>query len=86
MMNFQILEFNTESDHIHVLIEDPPKLSVSVMVNSLKGVCSRRYRQTGYPKPDGKDAMGSPSYFVSSLVGATLEVLKCYIRKQEKPS
>ncbi|MEY3555560.1 MAG: IS200/IS605 family transposase, partial [Microcystis aeruginosa Ma_QC_Ch_20071001_S25] len=28
----------------------------------------------------------SPSYFVSSVGGATLEVLKCYIKDQEKPS
>jgi len=26
------------------------------MVNSLKGVSSRRYGQAGYPKPYGKDA------------------------------
>ncbi|MBE9075535.1 transposase, partial [Microcystis sp. LEGE 08355] len=28
----------------------------------------------------------SPSYFVSSVGGAPLEVLKCYIENQEKPS
>ena len=37
-MDFNILEFNGESDHIHVLLEYPPKLSISQMVNSLKGV------------------------------------------------
>jgi len=37
-MNFKILEFNGENDHIHALIEYPPKLSISQMVNSLKGV------------------------------------------------
>ena len=85
-MNFQILEFNGESDHTHALIEYTPKLSISVMVNSLKGVSSRRYGQAGYPKPHGKDALWSPSYFVSSVGGAPLEVLKCYIENQEKPS
>jgi putative transposase len=49
-MNFQVLEFNGESDHVHALIEYPPKLSISVMVNSLKGVSSRRYGQAGYPR------------------------------------
>lgn len=42
-MNFQVLEFNGEADHIHVLIEYPPKLSISSIVNALKGVSSRRY-------------------------------------------
>nr|WP_265415805.1 IS200/IS605 family transposase [Aphanothece sacrum] len=27
-MNFKVLEFNGESDHVHVLIEYPPKLSI----------------------------------------------------------
>ncbi len=79
-MNFQILEFNGEADHIHVLIEYPPKLSVSSIVNALKGVSSRRYGQAGYPKPYGKDALWSPSYFVSSVGGAPIEVLKQYIK------
>jgi putative transposase len=85
-MDFQIQEFNGEGDHIHVLIEFPPKLSVSQMVNALKGVSSRRYGQEGYKKPYGKDALWSPSYFVSSIGGAPLEVLKKYIQNQEKPS
>ena len=48
-MDFEILEFNGESDHIHALIELPPKLSVSQIVNALKGVSSRRYGQAGRP-------------------------------------
>lgn len=84
-MGFKVIEFNGETDHIHALIEFPPKLSVSQMVNALKGVSSRRYGQAGYPKPYGKDALWSPSYFVSSVGGAPLEVLKRYIQKQEKP-
>lgn len=85
-MNFQILEFNGEADHIHALVEFPPKLSISQIVNALKGVSSRRYGQAGYPKPYGRDALWSPSYFVSSVGGAPLEVLKRYIQEQEKPS
>jgi putative transposase len=85
-MNFQILEFNGEKDHIHVLIEYPPKLSISVIVNTLKGVSSRKYGQAGFPKPYGKQALWSPSYFVSSVGGAPLEILKSYIQNQEKPS
>lgn len=70
----------------HRQIEFPPKLSVSQMVNALKGVSSRRYGQAGYLKPYGKDALWSPSYFVSSVGGAPIEVIERYIREQEKPS
>jgi putative transposase len=79
-MDFQVLEFNGEADHIHALIEFPPKLSVSQIVNALKGVSSRRYGQSGFKKPDGKDALWSPSYFVSTVGGAPLDTLKKYIQ------
>jgi putative transposase len=46
-MDFQILEFNGEGNHIHALIEYPPKLSQ--IVNALKGVSSRRYGQADCP-------------------------------------
>lgn len=85
-MGFEVKEFNGESDHIHVLLEYPPKLSISQMVNALKGVSSRRYGQAGHPKPYGKPSLWSPSYFVSSVGGAPLEILKSYIENQEKPS
>ncbi|MGH1395554.1 MAG: IS200/IS605 family transposase [Trichormus sp.] len=67
------------------LIEYPPKLSISQIVNTLKGVSSRRYGQAGYKKPH-KEALWSPSYFAVSVGGAPIEVLKQYIRSQEKPS
>ena len=43
--NFTILEIEGESDHVHLLVEIPPKLSVSQIVNSLKGVSSRMLRK-----------------------------------------
>ncbi|MDJ0797139.1 MAG: IS200/IS605 family transposase [Calothrix sp. MO_167.B12] len=82
-MDFQVLEFNGEDNHVHTLIEYPPKLSVSQIVNVLKGVSSRRYGQAGYQKPH-KKALWSPSYFAVSVGGAPLEVLKQYIKNQEK--
>jgi putative transposase len=84
-MDFQILEFNGEGNHVHALIEYPPKLSVSQIVNALKGVSSRRYGQAGLPKPH-KEALWSPSYFAVAVGGVPIEVLKEYIRNQEKPS
>ena len=65
-MNFQILEFNEETNHVHALIEYPPKLSISQIANSVKGVSSRRYGQAGYQKPRNKEVLWSPSYFADS--------------------
>ena len=85
-MSFEVLEFNGEGDHVHCLLAYPPKLSISQMVNSLKGVSSRRYGQQGLLKPKGKKALWRPSYFALSVGGAPIEVLKDYIKNQRKPS
>ncbi|MFY7806046.1 MAG: IS200/IS605 family transposase [Limnoraphis robusta] len=83
-MNFQILEFNGEDEHVHALIEYPPKLSVSKIVNTLKGVSSRRYGQAGFKKPHNKSALWSPSYFAVSVGGAPIDALIEYIKNQNK--
>jgi hypothetical protein len=45
----QLVEFDGEDDHVHLLVNYPPKVSVSALVNSLKGVSSRILRQRSYP-------------------------------------
>lgn len=83
-MNFTILEMEGESDHIHLLIEIPPKLSVSVVVNSLKGVSSRMLRKE-YPELKKYKSLWSPSYFAISCGGAPIEVIQNYIKNQDVP-
>ena len=34
----ELVEFDGEDDHVHLLVNYPPKVSVSNLVNSLKGV------------------------------------------------
>lgn len=79
-------ELNGEQDHVHLLLEYHPKLAISKLVNSLKGVSSRRLRQQ-YPELEQSYYNGvlwSPSYFAGSVGGATLEVVKKYIENQNK--
>ncbi|WP_406209638.1 IS200/IS605 family transposase [Streptomyces sp. NBC_01017] len=45
----KIVEFNGENNHVHLLVNFPPKVALSKLVNSLKGVSSRRLRQE-YPE------------------------------------
>jgi len=40
-----LTEFNGEPSHVHLLVNFPPKVALSRLVNSLKGVSSRRLRQ-----------------------------------------
>jgi putative transposase len=73
-----------EDDHVHLLVEYPPKVAIPVLVNSLKGVSSRLLRQQ---RPDlaqryWKGVLWSPSYFAASCGGAPLSIIRRYVEQQ----
>jgi len=77
-------ECNGEDDHIHLLINYPPKVSISKLVNNLKTVSSRMMRQQ-YPDISNryfKNTLWTPSYFASSCGGAPLGIIKQYVQSQ----
>ena len=81
-------EFNGEVDHVHLLVHYPPKVAVSGLVNSLKGVSARRLRQD---RPDlakryWSGGLWSASYFAASCGGAPIDVLRQYIEQQRAPN
>ena len=81
-------EFDGEADHVHLLIQYPPKWSISKIVNNLKGRSSRLLRRD---MPDIKErywekaGLWHRSYFAGSLGGAPLEIVKQYIEQQKTP-
>ena len=80
----QLVEFDGEDDHVHLLVNYPPKVSISKLVNSLKGVSSRMIRQKNYPSIKQKlwgGALWSPSYFAGSCGGAPIEIIRQYIEQ-----
>lgn len=84
----ELVEFDGEKDHVHLLINYPPKVSVSRLVNSLKGVSSRLIRKKRYPCMQDKlwaGALWSPSYFAASCGGAPISIIKQYIEQQDTP-
>lgn len=84
----ELVEFNGEANHVHLLVNYPPKMAVSKLVNSLKGVSSRRLRQEF---PDlvrhywRAQRLWSGSYFAGSVGGAPLSIVRQYIEQQERP-
>ena len=68
-------------DHAHFLIEYSPKLSISQIVNSLKGVSSRRLRKH-YNLTPHQQHLWSPSYFAVSCGGAPIKKIREYIENQ----
>jgi putative transposase len=83
----ELAEFNGETDHVHLLINYPPKVSVSHLVNSLKGVSARVMRRDhpGLHRRFWRGHLWSPSYFAGSVGGAPLSVLRQYIENQQRP-
>lgn len=82
----QLVEFEGEDDHVHLLVTYPPKVSVSSLVNSLKGVSSRMIRKRNYVSIRKKlwgGALWSPSYFAGSCGGAPIEVIRQYVQQQQ---
>jgi putative transposase len=82
-----LVEMDGEDDHVHLLVEYPPKLAVSSLVNSLKGVSRRLLRQQ---RPDirkryWKGVLWSPSYFACSCGGAPISIGPQYIEQQKTP-
>ena len=82
-----LVEMDGEGDHVHLLVSYPPKLAVSVLVNNLKAVSSRRIRilNTHIPRQSKSGAVWSRSYFACSAGGATIETLREYVQSQATP-
>ena len=81
-----LVECNGEDDHVHLLVNDPPKVQLSKLVNALKGVSSRKLRAIR-PEVSGRYRNGvlwSPSYFAASCGGAPLDIIQKYVESQRK--
>jgi len=83
----ELIEFDGEDDHVHLLVSYPPKVAVAKLVNSLKGVSSRllRKQHPALVRRYWKGALWSPSYFAGSCGGAPIEIVRQYIEQQKTP-
>jgi len=85
----EVLEFNGEADHVHLLLALTPKVLPSAFVNNLKTVTSRLLRKEFADHLKryywSKPAFWSRSYCILTVGGAPLSVLKQYIEQQERP-
>jgi putative transposase len=81
----KLVELNGEADHVHLLLELPPNLDLSVFVNNLKTTSSRLLRKEFADKLNRvyrKPVLWSRSYCILSCGGAPLSILKQYIERQ----
>jgi putative transposase len=85
----ELVEFNGEADHLHLLLALNPKVAPSVFVNNLKTVTSRLIRKefsehlkkVYWKKP----VFWSRTYCILSCGDAPLSIIKQYIEQQKAP-
>ena len=82
-MNVDIIEMEIMPDHVHILIEVDPQFGVHKVVKNIKGKTSKILRDE-FPELKTKlPTLWTNSYFISTIGGAPLEVIKQYIESQK---
>ena len=82
-LSVDILEMEIMPDHVHLLLEVDPQFGIHKAVKSLKGYTSKILREE-FPYLKTKlPTLWTNSYFVSTVGGASLEVIKQYIENQK---
>ncbi len=84
--DFEILEMETDKDHVHLLIKSEPKISVLSIIRRLKQESTyrlwkakREYLRKHYW---GENTLWSDGYFVSTIGNVSKEAVEYYIRNQ----
>lgn len=82
----EVIEFNHDGDHLHILFESEPKSELTKFINAYKSASSRLIKKE-FPRLREqlwKEAFWSRSFFLATTGGVTIETLKQYVENQGK--
>jgi len=79
----EVLSLEVRPDHVHLLIECDPQFGIHRLVRLVKGRSSRLLRQEFPVLKQKLPTLWTNSYFVSTVGGAPLSVIKHYIENQK---
>lgn len=79
----ELMELEIMPDHVHMLVEIDPQFGIHRLVKNIKGRSSRILRQEFHFLTTKLPTLWTNSYFVSTVGGAPLEVVKKYIGSQK---
>jgi putative transposase len=79
-----IIEMEIMPDHVHLLLEVDPQFGIHKAIKNLKGATSRYLRKEFLSLKTKLPCLWTNSYFVSTVGGAPLSVVKQYIATQKK--
>lgn len=78
-----LIEMETMPDHVHLLVEVDPQFGVHKLVKAIKGRSSRLLRQEFPWLKSRLPTLWTNSYFVATVGGAPLSVIKRYVESQK---
>ena len=82
-LNVEIIEMEIMPDHVHLLMEVDPQYGIHKAVKRIKGYSSSVLRQEFSWLRSRIPTLWTNSYFVSTVGGAPLSVIKQYIEDQK---
>lgn len=82
-LRIDVIEMEIMPDHVHLLIEVDPQFGIHKAVKQIKGRTSRILRQEFIWLRSRLPLLWTNSYFVSTVGGAPLSVIKQYIENQK---
>jgi len=77
-----IAELETMPDHVHLLVTCDPQYGIHRLVKQIKGRSSRLLRAEFPHLKSRMPTLWTNSYFVATVGGATLEIVKRYVENQ----
>lgn len=85
VLEFQadLIELEVMPDHVQLLVEVDPQFGVHKLVKQLKGRSSRLLRREFPALKSRLPSLWTNSYFVSTVGGAPLEIIRQYIENQK---
>ena len=78
-----IQEIEVMSDHVHLVIEVDPQYGIHRLVRRMKGLSSHILRQEFKHLRTRLPTLWTNSYFVATVGGAPLTILKQYVENQK---
>ena len=82
-INVDIIEMEIKPDHVYLLMEVDPQFGIHRAVKAIKGKTSRVLRSEFASLRSRLPSLWTNSYFVATVGGAPLEVIKQYIESQK---
>ncbi|MBR8840990.1 MAG: IS200/IS605 family transposase [Stigonema ocellatum SAG 48.90 = DSM 106950] len=79
-----IIEMEVMPDHVHLLLEVDPQFGIHKAIKRFKGATSRYLRLEWTHLKSKLPTLWTNSYFVSTVGGAPLDIVKLYIQNQKE--